>query len=87
MFLYPTLQFSKELVKLLPSKGDLWELHRSHFKVGTKLGEGNYGQVYKGTLSIDVATTPAKRHIKIKTQVGRDIYTVAIKILKGSLVA
>ena len=77
-------QFSTELVKLLPSKGDQWEIPGSHFKVGIKLGEGNYGQVYRGTLSMEVATGPAKKYIVTGAQEGKSPYTVAIKLLKGS---
>ena len=71
-------------MKLLPSKGDQWELLGSHFKVGTKLGEGNYGQVYKGTLSMEVTREPAKKYIMMRTQEGKAPYTVAIKLLKGA---
>ena len=78
-------QFSTQLVKLLPSKGDQWELLNSHFKVGTKLGEGNYGQVYKGTLSMEVASAPAKKYVMTGAQKGKSPYTVAIKLLKGIL--
>ena len=77
-------QFSTQLVRLLPSKGDRWELLNSHFKVGIKLGEGNYGQVYKGALSVDVATVPAKRYVTTGAQKGNSPYTVAIKLLKGA---
>ena len=77
-------QFSTALAKLLPSKGDQWELFSSHFKIGTKLGEGNYGQVYNGTLSMDVATEPAMRYIARQTRDGMPPYTVAIKLLKGA---
>ena len=77
-------QFSTDLVKLLPSKGDQWELLGSHFKVGTKLGEGNYGQVYKGILSMDVATAPTKKYTARQTRDGKPPYTVAIKLLKGA---
>ena len=80
---HPCVQYSTALVKLLPSKGDHWEVLGSHFKVGTKLGEGNYGLVYKGTLSMDVATAPAKRHIDKMTREGKPSYTVAVKLLKG----
>ena len=78
-------QFSTQLVRLLPSKGDRWELLNSNFKVGIKLGEGNYGQVYKGALSVEVATAPAKRYITTGAQKGNSPYTVAIKLLKGAL--
>ena len=71
-------------MKLLPSKGDQWELLSSNFKIGTKLGEGNYGRVYKGTLSVDVATSPAKRYIARQTGRGKLVDTVAIKLLKGA---
>ena len=71
-------------MKLLPSKGDQWELLSSNFKLGTKLGKGNYGQVYKGTLSVDVATAPAKRYIARQTSRGKPPDTVAIKLLKGA---
>ena len=72
-------------MKFLPFKGDKWEIHSSQFKVGTKLGEGNYGQVYKGTLSMDVATAPAKKYAAMQSQEGKSPYTVAIKLLKGIL--
>lgn len=78
-------QYSPALAKLLPSKGDEWELLSSHFKVGTKLGEGNYGQVYKGTLTVDVVTAPAKTYIAMQIQKGKSPYTVAIKLLKGAV--
>ena len=77
------MQYSAELVKLLPSKGDYWELLGYQFKVGTKLGEGNYGVVYKGALSMDTSTPPVQRHIDTVTQDGKCPYTVAIKLLKG----
>ena len=76
-------QFSPALVQLLPAKGDQWELVSSHFKIGAKLGEGNYGQVYKGTLSMKVATLPAKTYIARQTTSGKQPYTVAVKLLKG----
>ena len=72
------------LVRLLPSKGDKWELLGSHFKIGIKLGEGNYGQVYKGTLSMEVTMAPAKGYIARQTRNGKPPYTVAIKLLKGA---
>ena len=72
------------LVRLLPSKGDKWELLGSHFKIGIKLGEGNYGQVYKGTLSMEVTMAPAKKYIARQTRNGKPPYTVAIKLLKGA---
>ena len=78
-------QFSPDLVKFIPSKKDRWELLGCHFQVGTELGEGNFGKVYKGTLSVDVATAPAKRHIRKMTQEGKPPYTVAIKLLKGAV--
>ena len=83
---YPHSQYSAALVRLLHSKGDHWELNRSQFKVGTKLGEGNYGLVYKGTLSMDVATAPAKKYIDNMTREGKPPYAVAIKLLKGVLI-
>ena len=77
------MQYATVLVKLLPSKRDPWELLGSQFKVGTKLGEGNYGVVYKGTLSMDVSTAPVQKHMDKMTQEGKNPYTVAIKLLKG----
>ena len=56
---------------------------RSQFSVGAKLGEGNYGEVYKGTLSVDIAMAPAKIYIARQTLNGKPPYTVAIKLLKG----
>ena len=80
----PCIQFSVDLVKLLPSKGDQWELLSSHFKIGKKLGEGSYGQVYKGILSVDVAVAPATSYIAKRIREGKPPYRVAIKLLKGA---
>ena len=77
------MQYATVLVKLLPSKRDPWELLGYQFRVGTKLGEGNYGVVYKGTLSMDVSTAPVQKHMDKMTQEGKNPYTVAIKLLKG----
>lgn len=77
------MQYSTVLVRLLPSRGDPWEIHGSQFKVGTKLGEGNYGVVYKGALATDTSTPPAQRHMDKMVQEGKSPYTVAIKLLKG----
>ena len=82
-YMHLQFQFSPALIRLLPSKSDKWELLGFHFKIGTKLGEGNYGQVYKGTLSMEVATAPAKRYIARQTKSGKAPYTVAVKLLKG----
>ena len=77
------MQYATVLVKLLPSKRDSWELLGSQFKIGTMLGEGNYGVVYKGMLSMDVTTTATKRHKSKMVHTGKSPYTVAIKLLKG----
>ena len=81
--IYLRMQYSTVLVRLLPSTSDPWEIHGSQFKVGTKLGEGNYGVVYKGALATDTSTPPAQRHMDKMTQEGKSPYTVAIKLLKG----
>ena len=78
------MQYSATLMRLMPTKRDEWELSGSHFKVDTKLGQGNFGLVYQGTLSVDVNTELAKRHIEKMTHEGKAPYTVAIKILKGA---
>lgn len=78
------LQYSTALMRLMPTKRDEWELSGSHFKVDAKLGEGNFGLVYQGALSMDVSTELAKRHIQRMTLEGKAPYTVAIKILKGA---
>ena len=77
------MQYATVLVKLLPSKRDPWELLGSQFTVGIKLGEGNYGVVYKGTLFMDVSTAPVQKHVDKMTQEGKNPYIVAIKLLKG----
>ena len=80
-----SMQYATVLVKLLPSESDSWELLGSQFNVENKLGEGNYGVVYKGSLSTDVSTAPAQRHMDTMAQEGKSPYTVAIKILKGEI--
>ena len=72
-------------MKLLPSKGDKWELLGIQFRVGSKLGEGNYGLVYKGKLSIAISTVPVKKYMERMTKDGKSPYTVAVKLLKGAL--
>ena len=77
------IQYSTTLMRLLPTKRDEWELFGSHFRVDTKLGEGNFGVVYQGTLNMDIDTQPAKRHIERMVREEKPSYTVAVKILKG----
>ena len=82
---YSTLHYTTFMqdVTVVPLKCDPWELIGSQFTVGTKLGEGNYGVVYKGTLSMGGSTISVQKHMDKMTQEGKNPYTVAIKLLKG----
>ena len=79
---YSTLYHMQDAT-VVPLKCDPWELLGSQFTVGTKLGEGNYGVVYKGTLSMGGSTISVQKHMDKMTQEGKNPYTVAIKLLKG----
>ena len=61
--------------------GDEWEISPSDITVDDKLGEGAFGEVYRGTLKGPLINN------KIKPEFRNSLYLpVAIKLLKGRVV-
>ena len=69
----------------LNTTGDDWELDPSHLYMNNKLGEGNFGEVYKATLSSDLSSPRAKKYaetVSLLTKAKSPCF-VAIKVLKS----
>jgi hypothetical protein len=68
----------------LPTTGDDWEVDPNHLYMNNKLGEGNFGEVYKATLSPGLTSPRAKKYadtVKLLSKSQSPCY-VAVKVLK-----
>ena len=61
---------------------DAWEIPRSEIEVGEKLGQGNYGAVFKGQLTVTAMSPKIYAHKKEMDFEGRSHLTVAVKMLR-----
>ena len=68
---------------LSDANGDAWELSRSVITVGDKLGQGNYGAVFKGKLSVTAMSPRIYAHKQEMEFEGKSHLTVAVKMLRS----
>ena len=61
---------------------DAWEIPRSEIEVGDKLGQGNYGAVFKGQLTVTAMSPMIDAHKKEIDFEGKSHLTVAVKLLR-----
>ena len=61
---------------------DVWEILRCEIEVGDKLGQGNYGAVFRGQLSVAAMTPKIYAHKQEMEFEGKSHLTVAVKLLR-----
>ena len=61
---------------------DAWEVPRSEIEVGVKLGQGNYGAVFRGQLSVMAMSPRIYTHKQEMEFEGKSSLTVAVKMLR-----
>ena len=61
---------------------DAWEIPRSEIEVGGKLGQGNYGAVFKGQLTVTAMSPKIYAHKQEMEFEGKSHFNVAVKMLR-----
>ena len=61
---------------------DVWEILRCEIEVGDKLGQGNYGAVFRGQLSMLAMSPRIYAHKQEMEFEGKSCLTVAVKMLR-----
>ena len=79
------IELSRAILRSASTEDD-WEVDPNHIFVKEKLGEGSFGEVYRGHLTSDVKCLRAKKHVEDMCFVGKKeerSCSVAIKLLKS----
>ena len=71
-----------QVIRFLNATEDEWEVPRCEIEVGAKLGEGSYGAVFKGQLTVTAMTPMIHAHKKEMDFEGKSHLNVAVKILQ-----
>ena len=71
-----------QVVRFLNATEDEWEVPRCEIEVGAKVGEGSYGAVFKGELTVKAMTPMIHAHKKEMDFEGKSHLNVAVKILQ-----
>ena len=66
----------------LNTSEDAWEISRSAIAVGDKLGQGNYGAVFKGQLTVTAMSPKIYAHKQEMEFEGKSHFNVAVKMLR-----
>ena len=74
--------FILQVVRLLDGTEEEWEISRSEIELGDKLGQGNYGAVFKGQLTVAAMTPMIYVHKKEMDFEGKSHLDVAVKMLR-----
>ena len=74
--------YNTQVVRFLCATEDSWEIPRSEFEVGVKLGEGNFGAVFKGQLRVTAMSPKIYAHKQEMEFEGKSHLNVAVKILR-----
>ena len=61
---------------------DAWEIPRSEIEVGDKLGQGNYGAVFKGQLTVAAMSPRIYAYKKEMDFEGKSHLNIAVKMLR-----
>ena len=78
--------YNTQVVCFLCATEDSWEIPRSEFEVGVKLGEGNFEAVFKGQLRVTAMSPKIYAHKQEMEFEGKSHYstTLANKLISGS---
>ena len=76
-----------QVVRLLDATEEEWEISRSEVELGDKLGQGNYGAVFKGQLTVTAMTPKIHTHKKEMDFEGKSHLSVAVKMLRSKCIA
>ena len=72
-----------QVVRLLDDTEEEWEISRSEIELGDKLGQGNYGAVFKGRLTVTAMTPKINTYKKEMDFEGKSHLSVAVKMLRS----
>jgi len=75
--------FIPQVVRHLDGTEEEWEIPRSEVELGDKLGQGNYGAVFKGQLTVTAMTPKINTHKKEMDFEGKSHLSVAVKMLRS----
>ena len=70
------------MVRFLDASDEEWEIPRSEIEIGDKLGQGSYGAVFKGQLTVTAMSPTIHAHKKEMDFEGKSHLTVAVKMLR-----
>ena len=79
------MELSRAILRSASTEAD-WEVDPDHIFVKEKLGEGSFGEVYRGHLTSDVKCSRAKKYVEDMCFVSKTeerSCSVAIKLLKS----
>ena len=71
-----------QVIRLHNANEDAWEIPRSEIEVGGKLGQGNYGAVFKAQLTVTAMSPRVHTHKKEMDFEGKSHLTVVVKMLR-----
>ena len=71
-----------QVVRLLDATEEEWEISRSEIELGDKLGQGNYGAVFKGRLTVAAMTPKIHTYKKEMDFEGKSHLSIAVKMLR-----
>ena len=64
---------------------DAWEIPRDEVEIGSKLGHGSYGDVFKGQLKMTAMSPKIYAHKQEMEFEGRSHHSIAVKMLRRKL--
>ena len=77
-----SVSYVLEHMQVVHFEGDSWELSYSEVQIADKLGEGNYGDVFRGQLAMTAMSPRIYAHKRAMEFEGKSHLTVAVKMLR-----
>ena len=76
-----------QVVHFSDASPDAWELSREEIEIGDKVGQGNYGDVFRGKLAMTAMSPKIYAHKQEMEFEGRSYLAVAAKMLRRECIA